>query len=108
MLNPFLKNIMGIDNFETIKHILVILIPFYFAYSYTVLFDNILIGYGKTQYCFAISVVVNLIYYPVVYGLVLKGVFMPDITFICMMFGFGMVTHLGCSIICFVIYKNMS
>ncbi len=108
MLNPFLKNIMGIDNFETIKHILVILIPFYFAYSYTVLFDNILIGYGKTQYCFAISVVVNLIYYPVVYGLVLKGVFIPDITFICMMFGFGIVTHLGCSIICFVIYKNMS
>lgn len=108
MLNPFLKNIMGIDNFETIKHILVILIPFYFAYSYTVLFDNILIGYGKTQYCFAISVVVNLIYYPVVYGLVLKDVFIPDITFICMMFGFGIVTHLGCSIICFVIYKNMS
>ncbi len=106
LLNPFLKSVMGIENFEAIKHILVILIPFYLAYNYTVLFDNVLIGYGKTHYCFAISVIVNLIYYPAMYGLTVKGVFTPDITFICMMFGFGMVTHLGCSIICFAVYKR--
>lgn len=108
MLNPFLKNVMGIENFEAIKHILVILIPFYLSYSYTVLFDSILIGYGKTQYCFIISVIVNLIYYPIVYGFVLKGILVPNITFICMMFGFGMVTHLGCSMLCFVMYKRHS
>lgn len=106
MLNPFLRNVMGIENPETIKHILVILIPFYLAYNYTVLFDNILIGYGKTHYCFAISVIVNLIYYPIMYGLMLKGVFTPSITFICIMFGLGMVVHLGCSIICFIIFKR--
>lgn len=106
MLNPFLKYVMGIENFKTIKQILVILMPFYLAYNYTVLFDNIFIGYGKTQYCFGISVIVNLIYYPAVYGFVSKGIFTPDITFICMMFGFGMVTHLACSIICFVIYTH--
>ncbi len=106
MLNPFLRNVMGIENFGAIKHILVVLIPFYLAYNYTVLFDNILIGYGKTYYGFVISVIVNLIYYPIVYGLMLKGVFTPSITFICMMFGFGMVTHLVCSIICFMIYKR--
>lgn len=103
MLNPFLKNIMGIENFEAIKHILLILLPFYLAYNYTVLFDNILIGYGKTQYCFAISAIVNLIYYPIIYGLMLKGIFTPSITFICMMFGFGMVLHLVCSVVCFAI-----
>lgn len=106
MLNPFLKYVMGIENFKTIKQILVILMPFYLAYNYTVLFDNIFIGYGKTQYCFVISGIVNLIYYPAVYGFVSKGIFTPDITFICMMFGFGMVTHLACSIICFVIYTH--
>lgn len=108
VLNPFLKNVMGIENYEAIKHILVILIPFYLAYSYTVLFDNILIGHGKTQYCFITSVIVNLIYYPIVYGLMLKGVFAPSITFICMMFGFGMVIHLACSILCFLIYNRYS
>lgn len=108
MLNPFLKNVMGIENFATIKHILIILIPFYLVYSYTVLLDNILIGHGKTQYCFIISVVVNLIYYPILYGFLLKGIFTPNITFICMMFGFGMVTHLGCSIICFIRYNKHS
>ena len=106
MLNPFLKNIMGIRDFAAIKHILVILIPFYLAYNYSVLFDSILTGYGKTQYCFAISVVVNLVYYPIVYGLVRKGVFTPDITFICVMFGSGIVTHLVCSVLCFLIYSS--
>ena len=106
MIGPFLKNVMGIDNYETIKHILVVLMPFYLAYNYTVLLDNILIGNGKTYYCFIISVIVNLIYYPIVYGLMLKGIFTPGMTFICMMFGFGMVTHLGCSVICFLIYKK--
>lgn len=106
LLEPFLKNIMGIEDFRTIKHILVVLMPFYLAYSYTVLFDSILIGYGKTHYCFMISAAVNLVYYPVICGLRLNGVFMPNMTFICMMFGFGMVVHLVCSIICFMIYEN--
>lgn len=106
VLNPFLKNVMGIENSAAIKHILVILIPFYLAYNYTVLFDNILIGYGKTHYCFAVSVIVNLIYYPVVYGLMSKGIFAPDINFICIMFGFGMVVHLLCSIVCFIGFRK--
>ncbi len=106
VLNPFLKNIMGIEDYEVIKHILILLIPFYLAYSYTVLFDNILTGYGKTQYCFIVSVIVNLVYYPVMYGLLLKGIFVPGITFICVMFGFGMVVHLGGSILCFCIEKR--
>lgn len=106
VLNPFLKNVMGLEHPETVRHILVVLIPFYLAYSYTVLFDNILIGYGKTHFCFVISVIVNLIYYPIVYGLTVKGVFTPGITFLCMMFGFGMVTHFCCSILCFAAYKR--
>ncbi len=107
VLDPFLKNVMGIENFEAIRRILIILIPFYLVYSYTVLFDNILIGHGKTQYCFVTSVIVNLIYYPILYGLMLKGIFTPDITFICMMFGFGMTVHLGCSVVSFLVYKNI-
>lgn len=107
-LKPFLNNVMGIENFVAVKKILIVLIPFYFAYGYTVLFDSILIGRGKTYYCFAISVIVNLIYYPIIYGLFLKGILKPDITFICMMFGFGMVIHLVCSILCFSVYRRYS
>lgn len=106
LLDPFLKNVMGIENYADVKHILVILIPFYLAYDYTVLFDSILIGHGKTQYGFAISLVVNLVYYPVLYGMVRKGVFEPDMTFICMMFGGGMAVHLVCSIACFAVYRR--
>lgn len=105
LLNPFLASVMGIKNSEAIKHILVILIPFYLAYNYTVLFDSILIGNGKTYYCFGISIIINLIYYPIMYKCISKGIFTPNITFICMMFGFGMILHLFCSIICFITYS---
>lgn len=97
---------MGIGNYADIKQILVVLIPFYLAYDYTVLLDNILVGNGKTQYGFVISLVVNLVYYPVLYGMVRKGIFKPDMTFICMMFGGGMAVHLICSIVCFALYRR--
>ena len=106
MLNPFLKNIMGLKEFKTVKHIIMVLIPFYLAYSYTALLDSLLIGYGKTQYLFFISGIVNLIYYPIVYGLVLKGIFVPNILFICIMFGSGMVIHLCCSVIYFILHTK--
>lgn len=63
LINLFLNHVMGIENYGEIRRILVLLIPFYLAYSYTVLFDNILIGNGKTQYCFITSGIVNLVYY---------------------------------------------
>lgn len=53
-LELFLKNVMGIENTVSVRNILITLIPFYLAYSYSVLFDNILIGYGKMHYCFLI------------------------------------------------------
>lgn len=108
VLNPFLKNIMGIKNYAEIRHILIVLIPFYLVYNYTVLFDNILIGHGMTYYCFAVSIVVNLVYYPIMHSLLSKGIFKPDITFVCMMFGFGMVVHLLCSIVCFIVFRKNS
>ena len=99
---------MGIEDYGKIRHILIILIPFYQAYNYTVLFDNILIDHGKIHYCFVMSLIVNLIYYPIIYGFMIKGVFAPSVTFICMMFGFGMVIHLGCSVVCFSMCLKVS
>lgn len=107
ILKPFLRHVMGIENSAPIQHIIIVLLPFYLTYNYTVLFDNIFIGYGKTHYCFLISMIVNLVYYPIIYGLTLKGVFTPNITFLCMMFGFGMVTHLNLSILCFMFCKRI-
>ena len=44
----------------------------------------------------------------ILYGLLAKGVFSPSLTFICMMFGFGMVVHLSCSIVCFILHGKRS
>lgn len=105
-LNLFLNKIMGITNFTDISTIIKLLIPFYFAYGLSTVFDSILVGKGKAYYLFGISIFVNLVYYPIMYLLVLNNVFTPTITFICWLFGIGNVVHLLCSVICYFIYKK--
>ena len=105
VLNPFLKNIMGISNYRDISKIITLLIPFYFAYGISAIFDSILIGKGKSNYLFGISLIINLIYYPIIYITVKKEIFTPSITFICIMFGLGILIHAVMSIIFYNIYK---
>lgn len=106
LMDPFLKNLMGIENPGAIKQIILTLIPYYLAYNYIVLFDSLLIGHGKTGDLFVISVVVNLLYYPLVYRLVANGTLTPGIHFICVMFGAGMVIHLCGSMLFFVLRRK--
>lgn len=98
MLVPFFKEIlyygMGIYNSDTIKSILFILVPFYIFYGIFQIFDSIFIGYGKTQYIFIISVIINLVYYPLVYIFAFIKSIKLDIVFICHMFGMGMLLHM--------------
>ncbi len=99
VIKPFLEHVIMIEDATSISNILTVVMPFYVAYAISQVFDSIFTGRGQTKYLFAISVCVNLIYYPVIYILVLRRVFVPSITFICMMFGFGMVLHMGLSIV---------
>lgn len=89
----FLRYFMQVKNVEEIVKIVLMLVPFYLFYMIAAIFDNIFYGLGKTTYNMIISVVVNILYYGIVYILFKHHFFEMNIQFIIYMFGFGMVVH---------------
>lgn len=98
---PFFRYMMGIEDPESIRHIVFTLLPFYAAYAASSIFGSIFTAAGKTAYNCAISVVVNIGYYGIVYSLYRCGVFSASIEFICYLFGFGMCVNAICGTILF-------
>ena len=103
---PFFQYVMGIRNPEPIYHIVFTLLPFYAAYAVSSIFCNIFTAAGKTTYNCAISVVVNIGYYGIMYSLYQHGVFSASIEFICCLFGFGMVVNVVCGTLLFTWSKR--
>lgn len=64
------------------------------AYAYSVILQSVLISVGKTRYIFYECLFVNFVYYGIVYGLYLAGVFEATIEFIILMFGMGLMVCL--------------
>ena len=90
---PFYRFAENLSNAEEIFAITAKLVPFYIAYAGASIIDNIFIGLGKTAYNMINSLLVNLVYYGVFYGLYLARAIVFDVDTIILMFGFGMVFH---------------
>ena len=95
----FIHNIMGINNDKDILNILYILVPYYVCYIIAAMIDAWFVSKGKTIYLFINSVIVNIVYYGIMYALFKKGIFILNIYFIIHLFGLGMVVHMLISIL---------
>lgn len=96
---PFFRNVERLDNYQEIFKIVIRLIPFYLAYTLSVIPDSIFIGYGKTYFNMINSVLVNFIYYGIWFALYRSNLMAFTINTIILMFGFGIVFHEVISII---------
>lgn len=109
---PFIHSIMGINNDKDIIKILYILVPYYVCYIVAAMIDAWFVSKGKTVYLFINSVVVNIVYYGIMYFLFKIGTFHLDIYFIIHLFGLGMVVHMLISILLYInetrnnLYRN--
>lgn len=90
----FIHNIMGIHDDQDILNILYILVPYYVCYIIAAIIDAWFISKGKTIYMFINSVIVNIVYYGIMYVLFRIGTFDLNIYFIIHLFGLGMVVHM--------------
>lgn len=87
------------SNASVILSIVFPLMPFYITYIISAFIDAWFIQKGRTIYITINSILVNIVYYGIVYILFKQGIFATNITFIILMFGFGMVVHLLVSIV---------
>ena len=99
----FIHNVMGINNDRDIINILYILVPYYVCYIIAAMIDAWFVSKGKTIYLFINSVIVNVVYYGIMYALFKIGTFDLNINFIIHLFGLGMVVHM---IISLLLYYN--
>lgn len=99
----FIHNIMGISNDRDILNILYVLVPYYVFYIIAAVIDAWFISKGKTIYLFINSVIVNIVYYGIMYGLFKAGAFTLNIYFIINLFGIGMAVHMFISILLYLV-----
>lgn len=96
---PFYRYAENLSNANEIFLITIKLAPFYIAYAWCAIIDNIFVGLGKTLYNAINSLIINLVYYGIFYILYVTNAITFTMDVIILMFGFGMVVHLGVSFI---------
>lgn len=97
--NFIFRYTMGVKTPSSVLWIVLKLLPFYIAYLFSSYLESIFQGVGKTEYCLMNSLIINFIYYGIIFILSKNGVFVPSLNFAIMMFGFGMVFSLGVNIL---------
>lgn len=89
----FIEKCMAV-NASNILKIIYLNIPFYITYIISSFIDSYFISKGKTIYTMLISLIVNIMYYGIVFILFKNNYFTMDMNFIIWMFGGGMIVHL--------------
>lgn len=89
LYKPFMKYVLNFDDVDKLFHLVIILLGFYVLFAVQNVFDMTFYGRGKTNYMLFESVVTNSIYYGIFFILYLKGIWVPTLTGIALMFGGG-------------------
>ena len=86
---PFMADVLGFKDIDKLYDLVLLLLGFYILFAFQNIFDATFYGLGKTEYMLFESVVTNTIYYGIAFILYLKGVWMPSLKGIALLFGFG-------------------
>jgi hypothetical protein len=88
---PFLRYVMNVSEYETVYYIALIQTIFYIIFIFNNICDSAFYGLGRTDYMLIQSLIVNIFYYGGAFILYIKGIFIPSLLSISLLFGIGMV-----------------
>ncbi len=98
---PFVRYVLNSGAYETVFRVVLISSPFYIAYIFNCVLDGTIYGRGKTSYMLAESIFTNGTYYVIMFALWKRGIWVPTLTGISLMFGAGMAIDLIPTILCY-------
>ncbi|GKX63073.1 hypothetical protein SOASR032_16420 [Pragia fontium] len=87
----FLKNIMNIEQYESVLSLLYLLVGFYIFFAYKLILESYFYGLGKINLMFYQTLIVNIVYYGGAYLLYLLGYLQFNLTTLAYLFGGGLV-----------------
>ena len=102
----FIKYILNNEMYGLIVKIVLIQTPFYIIYIFNCICDGTIYGRGKTSYMLIESLFTNGIYYVLMFVLWKKGIFIPTLENISLMFGVGMAIDLIPTLSCYLYLIN--
>jgi Na+-driven multidrug efflux pump len=106
---PFLKNIMNVNNFETVFYIATLQTVFYLTFIFNRICDSTFYGVGRTDYMLIQSICIDVFYYGIAFILYLNNIFIPTLFSISMLFGIGMtLDFIPTAILYFRMLKKMN
>ena len=103
----FINKAMAVDS-NGIMPIVMLNMPFYITYIVSAFLDAWFISKGKTIYNMIISLIVNVVYYGIIYILFSRNVFAMNMSFIIYMFGGGMLVHMILSILLYNVENRIN
>lgn len=86
---PFMRHVLGFSDVDKLFALVLVLVGFYVLYAVQNVFDATFYGLGKTHYMLFESVVSNVVYYGAAFILYIKGIWIPTLTGIALLFGIG-------------------
>ena len=89
LYKPFLRDVLLLDNYESILNIVWISVGFYVLFAYNNVIDSIFYGMGKTEYMLFQSIVINTLFYGTLFILYVTGLYVPTLELIALMFAAG-------------------
>jgi Na+-driven multidrug efflux pump len=89
LYKPFMLHVLGYSDVDKLFSLVMMLFAFYVMYAFQNVFDATFYGAGRTEYMLFESIVTNTIYYGGFFIAYLCGVWIPTLTGIALMFGFG-------------------
>lgn len=102
----FMEKILNFDQVDKLFNLSLILIIFYFFYAIQNIYDSIFYGLGKTNYLLIESILTNGIYYTVAFLLYLKGIFIPSLNGIALLFGIGLIFDSIVTYLIFILFQK--
>lgn len=90
--------------YQEVNKLVLILIPFYILFSYSIIIDSIFINRGKISWYCIQSLIVNLTVYPIYFILWQQNIWVPTLESISIMFGLGMTLHFVIDLFLFFIF----
>lgn len=101
---PFMQHVLQIPNYKDVHFIVLISVGFYVLFALNNVIDSIFYGLGKTNLMLFQSLVINTIFYGLMFILFQTGVFQPNLTLIALMFATGTALD---SILTMILYAIM-
>ena len=85
-----MQYVLGYTDVDTLFRLVLLLLGFYMVYAFQNIFDAVFYALGKTNYMLFESIVTNTLYYGGAFLLYRSGIWIPSLTGIALLFGFGM------------------